>query len=251
MSTVEKFIITNLKSSVICRLSNHLQLEMKKQICMILVASLAGNIAAEAQVMTVEIGAGKEECYFQPLDVGETLIVDYQVIDTSGEYAKLDIDFKLTQPNGRPVVIEYRRGENTHEYAGGKLPNGIGIGDYKICFDNKFSVYSLKVIYFTVEIVNDETKEVEMVFNDVEHFNLEQYQMTAEEVGMQLYNINQKVRKASNLQTHMLISHSKDVNMVDRNIRRIDSMSLVLVVLIVLAGVLQAYLIKQMFNIKI
>ena len=85
---------------------------MMKQVCTILIALLIGDIAAEAQVMTVEVGAGQEECYFQPLDVGETLIVDYQVIDTSGEYAKLDIDFKLTQPNGSPVVIEYRRNEN-------------------------------------------------------------------------------------------------------------------------------------------
>merc|ERR1712126_96057 len=225
-------------------------LEMKNAVCIIIVA-LIGDILGQAQVMTVEVGAGQEECYFQPLDDGETLIVDYQVIDTSGEFARLDIDFKLMQPNGSPVVVEYRKNENTHEYAGGKLLNGAGTGDYKICFDNRFSRFSSKVIYFTVEIVNEHTREIENVFNEAEQFNLQEYQMTAEEVVMQLYNIKQKVVKASNLQTYMLISHGKDISLVDRNIRRIDNMSLVLVVLIVMTGILQAYMIKQMFNIKI
>ena len=202
------------------------------------------------QFLTVQVGAGQEECYYQPVGVGETITVDYQVIDTTGEYAKLDIDFRLSQPDGSPVVIEYRRSESRNSFAGGKLQTG----DYKFCFDNKFSLLSAKLVYFDVRVENEESGSLPRYLQPSQDYpiqSLEEYQMTAEEVGMQLYNIKQKVLKASSLQSHMLITHGKDRNLADRNIRRIDNMSLVLVVLIIMAGVLQAYMIKQMFTIKV
>ena len=49
----------------------------------------------------------------------------------------------------------------------------------------------------------------------------------------------------------MLISHGKDINLADRNIRRIDNTSLVMVVLVILSFFLQAYFIKEMFTLKV
>lgn len=206
------------------------------------------------QILTVEIGAGQEECYYQPLDVGDTIVVNYQVIDTGGVNARLDIDFRMIKPDGVPVIIEYRRSEESHSFAGGKLMTG----DYKFCFDNKFSVLSSKVVYFDVSVENEESGSLQSYVQASQDnpaldssSTLEEYQMTADEVAWQLYNIKQKVLKASNLQTHMVITHGKDKNLADRNIRRIDNTSLVLVVLIIMAGLLQAAMIKNMFTIKV
>ena len=71
------------------------------------------------------------------------------------------------------------------------------------------------------------------------------------DVEMQLNTIKQKMLKASTLQNHMLIAHGKDMNLADQNVRRIDTTSLFLFVLFVLSGILQAYVIKEMFTIKI
>merc|ERR1712098_36968 len=198
-----------------------------------------------SQHMTVEILPQQEECYHQNLEQGETIMVDYQVLDSSGEYSRLDIDFRLMQPDGLHVVIEYRRGENFHEFAGGKVMPGA----YKFCFDNKFSMFSTKLVYFQVDVVGDEKKVDEKDENEQE-LNLEEYQVAADEIVMKLYDMKNKMLKAANLQTHLTLSHGRDMNVLDRNTRRIDNTSFVLLTLMILAGYLQAYMIKKMFEVK-
>merc|ERR1719300_651055 len=201
------------------------------------------------QHMTVGIMPKKEECYHQILEYGETIAVYYQVLDSSSEYSKLDIDFRLVQPDGLHVVIEHRNGENFHEYAGGKILPGA----YKFCFDNKFSTFSTKLVYFEVDVVSqkNENRDTNEKFDEDKELELAKYQVTAGEIVTKLFYMKEKMLKAANLQTHMTLSHGRDMNLLDKNTRRIDNTSLVLFVLIVLAGYLQAYMIKQMFTVKV
>ena len=197
--------------------------------------------------LEVEISKGQQECFFQAVEVGETITVDYMVSSSTGEFSKFDIDFKMMQPGGAPVVMEYRKEEGHHRFAGGKLPQGTG--DYKICFDNSFSFISSKTVHFFVEI--EKEANVVTVNNPVEQDQEDEFQDKADDVEMQLYTIKQKILKASNLQAHMLIAHGKDINLADLKIRRIDNTSLVMVVLFILSFILQAYVIKEMFTIKV
>lgn len=197
--------------------------------------------------LEVEITKGQQECFFQTVEVDETLTVDYMVTSSTGEFSKFDIDFKMTQPGGAPVVMEYRKEEGHHRFAGGKLPQGTG--DYKICFDNSFSFISSKTVHFFVEI--EKEANVVTMNNPVDQVQEDEFQDKADEVEMQLYAIKQKILKASNLQSHMLIAHAKDINLADLKIRRIDNTSLVMVVLFILSFILQAYVIKEMFTIKV
>ena len=197
--------------------------------------------------LEVEISKGQQECFFQAVEKGETITVDYMVTATTGEFSKFDIDFRMTQPGGAPVVIEYRKEEGHHRFAGGKLPHGTG--DYKICFDNSFSFISSKTVHFFVDIENE---AVVLTVNDqVDQIREAEFQDKADDVEMQLYTIKQKILKASNLQSHMIIAHGKDMNLADLNIRRIDNTSLFMVVLFILSFILQAYMIKDMFSIKV
>ena len=197
--------------------------------------------------LEVEITKGQQECFFQTVEVDETLTVDYMVTSSTGEFSKFDIDFKMTQPGGAPVVMEYRKEEGHHRFAGGKLPQGTG--DYKICFDNSFSFISSKTVHFFVEI--EKEANVVTMNTPVDQVQEDEFQDKADEVEMQLYTIKQKILKASNLQSHMLIAHAKDINLADLKIRRIDNTSLVMVVLFILSFILQAYVIKEMFTIKV
>ena len=104
------------------------------------------------------------------------------MLDSSHEYSKLDIDFRLVQPDGLHVVIEHRNGENFHEYAGGKiLP-----GPYKFCFDNKFSTFSTKLVYFEVEVVSqeNENRDSNEKFEEDKEQELEKYQVKVHNVSI-------------------------------------------------------------------
>ena len=203
-----------------------------------------------SSVLEVAIPQGQQECFYQAVEDGETIVVEYMVTYSSGEFSKYDIDFKMFQPGGAPVVIEYRRENGHHRFAGGKLLNGAG--DYKICFDNSFSFISSKTVYFIVD-VKDESEEENQVVRSNEQPNENEFKANSMmfDVEMQLNTIKQKMLKASTLQNHMLIAHGKDMNLADQNVRRIDTTSLFLFVLFVLSGILQAYVIKEMFTIKI
>ncbi len=58
--------------------------------------------------VTVEVPAGKEECFYESLAAGDTLDVDYQVVD-GGRHNEIEINFRLSKPDGIPLVADFRR----------------------------------------------------------------------------------------------------------------------------------------------
>lgn len=213
---------------------------------LVLMALMALGVSGfSSHQLTVEVEPGREECYYQFLDLGQTLTVDYEVLDTSGEIASLDIDFNLSLPSGEAVVVQYRREDGRHSFAGGDYE----VGDYKICFNNKFSVLSSKLVLFEV-IVEKEEEKVEERRGRTGLGELWEYQETAEELDTILFTIRKLVVAASGVQTRMLVQHGKDRMLADRKIRRVNNMSFVMVSLIVLGGLLQVFMIRRLFEVK-
>ena len=209
----------------------------------LLVLMTAGVSGFSSHQLTVEVEPGREECYYQFLDLGESLTLDYQVLDTSGEIASLDIDFNLSLPSGEPIVVQYRRESGHHSFPGGNYK----VGDYKICFNNKFSVLSSKLVTFEVTV----DKEEEEDRGGRTGLGVGQdYQETADELDSILYTIRKLVLAASVDQTTMLVLHKKDRMLADRKIRRVNNMSFVIVSLIIIGGLLQVFMIKRLFEVK-
>ena len=203
----------------------------------------AGVSGFSSHQLTVEVEPGREECYYQFLDLGESLTLDFQVLDTSGEIASLDIDFNLSLPSGEPIVVQYRRESGHHSFPGGNYK----VGDYKICFNNKFSVLSSKLVTFEVTV----DKEEEEDRGGRTGLGVGQdYQETADELDSILYTIRKLVLAASVDQTTMLVLHKKDRMLADRKIRRVNNMSFVIVSLIIIGGLLQVFMIKRLFEVK-
>ena len=210
---------------------------------MFLFLLLTGVVSGFSSQLTVEVEPGREECYYQFLDLGESLTLDYQVLDTSGEIASLDIDFNLSLPSGEPIVVQYRRESGHHSFPGGNYK----VGDYKICFNNKFSVLSSKLVTFEVTVDKEEEEDRGGraglgVWQD--------YQETADELDSILYTIRKLVLAASVDQTTILVLHKKDRMLADRKIRRVNNMSFVIVSLIIIGGLLQVFMIKRLFEVK-
>ena len=208
----------------------------------LLVLMTAGVSGYSSHQLTVEVEPGREECYYQFLDLGESLTLDYQVLDTSGEIASLDIDFNLSLPSGEPIVVQYRRESGHHSFPGGNYK----VGDYKICFNNKFSVLSSKLVTFEVTVDTEEGEDRGRTGLGVG----QDYQETADELDSILYTIRKLVLAASVDQTTMLVLHKKDRMLADRKIRRVNNMSFVIVSLIIIGGLLQVFMIKRLFEVK-
>ena len=198
--------------------------------------------------LEVEVGRGQELCYHQPVARGETLTVQYEVAAASGHTANTDIDFRLARPGGEAVVVEYRRQAGHHEFAGGLLADGA---DYTLCLDNRFSLFSAKQVVFSVTVAPAAGESVQGYLREVRDSVAAEYRDRAEEVAGLLLSIRQRVAEAGGLQGRLLVAHQRDLSLADRNLRRVDAASLVLLTLIVLAGLLQAYAIREMFTLKV
>ena len=126
-------------------------------------------------------------------------------------------------------------------------------GDFKICFDNKFSVTSSKVLYFEVIVEGEDENydDLARVFRDGEQFAVEdEYEENVQEIEDKLKKIKRDIIKTAHLQMQIQKTLSKDRSIAENNIRRVDTMSLVLVVLMVGAGVVQVVVVKRLFNQK-
>lgn len=103
---------------------------------------------------TVEVQGGQEECFYESVQIGDTLDIDYQVVD-GGRQNEMDISFRITRPDGVPLVADVRKADNTHR-------NTVKMaGDYEICFDNTHNRFSPKIIFFEIIIEKEGEDEEE------------------------------------------------------------------------------------------
>lgn len=113
-------------------------------------ATNAGNIYLQRE-MTVRIGAGKTDCFFAKAFKNQVIDIEYQVID--GGHGDLDISFELVNPVGHPHVSEYKKPDNIHRI------NTIVDGDHKFCFDNSFSSFNTKTVFFEIIVEWDDDEK--------------------------------------------------------------------------------------------
>lgn len=111
-------------------------------ICMCL---MFGVVSAEKQIdLTVHIEAGGRSCFYEYVRSGQIIDIEYQVID--GGHGDLDVSFELQNPNGYHLVREYKKSDNIHRVTAQMD------GDHEFCFDNSFSRFSRKTVYFEIII---------------------------------------------------------------------------------------------------
>lgn len=111
----------------------------------------AANVYLQRE-LTVRIEPGKIDCFFAKAFDKQVIDIEYQVID--GGHGDLDISFELLNPTGYPHISEYKKPENIHRV------NTNMDGDYKFCFDNTFSTFNSKLVFFEIIIEwEDENKQ--------------------------------------------------------------------------------------------
>lgn len=118
-------------------------------ICVLLVILIfAQSINSEAvysqRELTIRVEPGSVECFYEKSQKGQVIDFEYQVID--GGHGDLDISFELQNPNGHSMITEYKKSDNIHRF-------DVNVdGDYRYCFDNSFSSFNAKTVFFELII---------------------------------------------------------------------------------------------------
>lgn len=102
--------------------------------------AVQSNADNTPQELTVKIPAGVMQCFYEKVSIDQVIDVEYQVID--GGHGDLDISFELQDPNGYSIVSEYKKSDNVHRVSARMS------GDYRFCFDNSFSTFNVKSVFF-------------------------------------------------------------------------------------------------------
>ena len=162
-------------------------------------------------------------------------------------------------------------------------------GDYKICFDNKFSYLSSKVVYFEILNVNEDEDyddlaglwdengdyvgEYDVEVSDIEVHkykvlwcrfgawnlcawvsyccsNAKPLDLNVYVLQAQLKKIKDDIVKARHLQDQIRVTDLKDRGIAEHNFERVNFMSTFYVIILVISGLAQVVMVRSLFDEK-
>merc|ERR1719187_945255 len=196
--------------------------------------------------ITVEIRPGTQECFYEAVKAGETLDIEYQVID--GGQGELDIDFTLHNPFGVTLVQDLRRGDSSHRT---KMTEA---GDYKLCFDNSFSTFNAKTVFFGILVENeDEDDDDDDLWDSGFEDSLspeDVYEMKVEDIKDGLNRIRGHLTKSRLMQDQLRAYEARDRNTQENNYTRVNFWSTLNIVVMLSTGMIQVVLLRSLFDEK-
>jgi len=96
--------------------------------------------------LTIIIPANQRECFHQVIEMGQTVEIQYEVL-AGGD---IDINYWFYSPTNRVLQSDLKKGDG-HQTL--KLEE---TGEYRFCFDNSFSRFSQKQVYFSLRPINEQ-----------------------------------------------------------------------------------------------
>lgn len=194
--------------------------------------------------LTISVDPRREDCYFQSAKKGETIDVEYQVID--GGHGDLDITFHLADPSGRVLVADFKKPENNHRV------DVTVDGDYKMCFDNTFSSYNAKTIFVEL-IVENEDDDQWGDNGDVDLQGLrpeEVYELKVEDIQEIINGVRNQLTKAQQLQSLIRSTEARDRNVAEENYFKVNTYSMFQIGVMIAVGFIQVIMVRSLFDDK-
>ncbi|XP_064634670.1 transmembrane emp24 domain-containing protein 1-like [Lineus longissimus] len=186
---------------------------------------------------TVAVEAGQRACFFAAnIQKDANFEVEYQVI----EGGDLDVNFILQSPSGSVLLSELKKSDNVHKITAKES------GDYQICFDNSFSRFTRKLVFF--EVVTDEEdptqdwSKVAAAETEID-IKLEDFRMTMDKVKRNL-------EKTQQTQKVLAVLESKDRSVMEQNYDRVNTWSVVQLAIMITVSISQIVLIRSLFDDK-
>ncbi|KAH8258907.1 hypothetical protein KR038_003121, partial [Drosophila bunnanda] len=219
--------------------------DMRRQVLLLLVLGIVVMaVQAYDKEMTVYVDAGRQECLYHTVRDGETIDFEYQVID--GGHGDLDISFTLLDPIGLVVVKDFKKPENIHRHEVTKE------GDYRFCFDNSFSMFNRKTVFFEL-IVEREGEELQ---GDTQWHGVddlaglsrdEYYDMKVQDIMDFIGRIRLQLNKARQLQDVLRSHEARDRNLAESNFQKVNQWSMLQISAMIGVGLIQVFMLRSIF----
>ncbi|XP_059191914.1 transmembrane emp24 domain-containing protein 1b [Centropristis striata] len=190
---------------------------------------------------TFLLQAGRSECFFQTAVKNGTMEVEYQVIAGAG----MDVDFTIISPEGIQLVIESRRSDGVH------VVESTVEGDYEICFDNSFSRFSEKMVFFEIIIEGqggDVGGDEEWPGLEEPDGNLLEYKL--EDIRESMDSLHRRLERSRQMQTVLRAFEARDRNLLEDNLWRVSFWSCASVLVMLCVALTQVYTVRKLFDDK-
>lgn len=198
--------------------------------------------------MTISVAAGLRECFFHSAIAGDVIEIDYQVID--GGHGDFDISFELVDPSGRILYADFKKTENSQRHRVNDE------GDYRFCFDNTFSRFNPKTVFFEIIVENEDAAPNagdDEWNNDATLFDgltpEEFYDMKVEDLQNAFGRIRTHLSKARQVQDLLKSFEARDRNIAEENYFRVNVWSMFQIFLMIAVGSIQVWMLRSLFEI--
>uniref|UniRef100_A0A1A7XIM2 Transmembrane emp24 protein transport domain containing 1b n=1 Tax=Iconisemion striatum TaxID=60296 RepID=A0A1A7XIM2_9TELE len=190
---------------------------------------------------TFLLPAGRSECFYQTALKNGTMEVEYQVIAGAG----MDVDFTVLSPKGVRLIMESRRSDGIH------VVEPTDEGDYEICFDNSFSRFSEKMVFFEIIVEGqggDAGGDEEWQGLEEPDGSLLEYKL--EDIRESMESLHKRLERSRQMQTVLRAFEARDRNLLEDNLWRVSFWSCASVLVMLCVALTQVYTVRRLFDDK-
>lgn len=189
---------------------------------------------------TFLLPAASKECFYQSAVHNGSVEIEYQVIAGAG----MDVDFSVVSPQGIHLISEFRRSDGVH------MVEPTEEGDYQICFDNTFSRFSEKMVFFEVILdhpSNDAGADDEWAGLGEPESILE-YKL--DDIKESMETVHRRLERSRQMQTFLRAFEARDRNLLEDNLWRVSFWSCVNLLVLLSVAFIQVYTLRRLFDDK-
>ncbi|CAF3289745.1 unnamed protein product [Rotaria sp. Silwood2] len=195
--------------------------------------------------LTVIIPANQRACFHQILEQDKTIEIEYEVL-AGGD---MDINYWFYSPTNRVLQSQFRKHDG-HQTL--KLEE---TGEYRFCFDNSFSRFSQKQVYFSLRSFNKqgvpENDDVtEPWMDSMDKDELGDLQNKIQEIKNVFQRIWDSMEAAQRYQNIFKNFEVQDRILVENNYDRINFWSTINLTLMIIVTIIQVITIRSLFEVN-
>lgn len=211
------------------------------EVISLIIISLFQVISTFEKEITVNIEPGKQDCFFQKVLTGQSIDIEYQVID--GGHGDLDISFHLIDPVGRILHTDFKKSENNHRV------DAKQTGDFRFCFDNTFSSYNSKTVFFELIVEHDDEDSNIWGEEKIEGLRQEEvYELTVQEINESIHKVRNHISKVRQLQDIIKSTEARDRSVAEENFFKVNVFSSIQIGVMLTVGFIQVVMVRSLFD---
>lgn len=225
-----------------------IQIDRSRLAILLVSLGLISQVYSLQSELSIIVEAGKRECFHQFLVPNLVVETDYQVL-SGGD---LDVSYWISSPTNRVLFTEVRR-------QGGQTQlRTEERGEYRFCFDNSFSRFQHKQVFFFLS-TGDNFVDPFFPQGSSSDPQQQQYQAVKDQLGAELdgkleniqesfHRVSANLEKAQRMQSLFRGFELIDRNAMEESYERVNFWSVVNIAVLLVVAVIQVFMIRSLFE---